>query len=204
MYAKHGSIIDAVQFLNHVNDRFSSVSPWNAMICSLAIHGYAHMSVDLFSQLQRANIKPNTITFIGVLNACCHAGMVAEGKHHFESMKREYGIQPTIKHYSCMVDLLGRARYLEEAEQLVAMMPMKADVVIWGSILAAARAQGNIPLGERAAEELAKLDQSHGASKVALSNLYAEAGRWTNVSVVRKELHDESFERLTGNSGIVQ
>jgi len=100
-----------------------------------------------------------------------------------------------------MVDLLGRAGYLEEAEQLVLMMPMKADVVIWGSILSAARAQGNVALGEKAAEKLAKV---HGASKVALSNIYADAGRWTNVSVVRKELQDENFERLSGNSGIVQ
>jgi pentatricopeptide repeat protein len=130
--------------------------------------------------------------------------MVVKGKYYFESMTREYGIQPTIKHYGCMVDLLGRAGYLEEAEQLVSMMPMKADVVIWGSILSAARAQGNIALGEKAAEELAKLDQTHGASKVALSNIYADAGHWTNVSVVRKELQDENFERLVGRSGIVQ
>jgi len=204
IYAKCGSVADAVQFFNHANDKFSSVSPWNAMICSLAIHGYAHMSLDLFSQLQKTNIKPNSITFIGVLSACCHTGMVAEGKRYFESMRTVYGIQPTIKHYGCMVDLLGRAGYLEEAEQLVLMMPMKADVVIWGSILSAARAQGNVALGEKAAEELAKVDQTHGASKVALSNIYADAGRWTNVSVVRKELQDENYERLSGNSGIVQ
>ncbi|KAL6615518.1 hypothetical protein ACP70R_037788 [Stipagrostis hirtigluma subsp. patula] len=203
MYAKRGSIADAVQLFNHIYDQFSSVSPWNAMICSLAIHGHAHMSLDLFSQLLGTKIKPDSITFVGVLNACCHAGMVAEGKHHFGSM-REFGIQPTIKHYGCMVDLLGRAGYLEEAEQLVAMMPMKADVVIWGSILSAARAQGNVALGEKAAQELAKLDQSHGASKVTLSNIYADAGRWSNVSVVRQELHDENFERLTGSSGIVR
>jgi len=201
MYAKCGSVADAVQFFNHANDKFSSVSPWNAMICSLAIHGYAHMSLDLFLQLQKTNIKPNSITFLGVLSACCHTGMVAEGKRYFESMRTVYGIQPTIKHYGCMVDLLGRAGYLEEAEQLVLMMPMKADVVIWGSILSAARAQGNVALGEKAAEKLAKV---HGASKVALSNIYADAGRWTNVSVVRKELQDENFERLSGNSGIVQ
>ncbi|CAD6218682.1 unnamed protein product [Miscanthus lutarioriparius] len=204
MYAKCGSVADAVQFFNRANDKFSSVSPWNAMICSLAIHGYAHMSLDLFSQLQRTSIKPNSITFIVVLSACCHTGMVAKGKYYFESMTREYGIRLTIKHYGCMVDLLGRAGYLEEAEQLVSMMPMKADVVIWGSILSAARAQGNVTLGEKAAEELAKLDQTHGASKVALSNIYADAGHWTNVSVVRKELEDENFERLVGRSGIVQ
>lgn len=204
MYSKFGSIADAVQLFSHVKRKSSSVSPWNAMICGLAIHGHAHMSLELFSQLQITSIKPNSITYIGVLNACCHAGMVAKGKYHFESMRREYGIQPTIKHYGCMVDLLGRAGYLEEAEQLIEMMPMKADVVIWGSILAAARTQGNVALGEKAAEELAKLNPSHGASKVALSNIYADAGRWSNVSVVRKELQDENLERLAGSSGIVQ
>ncbi|KAJ1285410.1 hypothetical protein BS78_03G278200 [Paspalum vaginatum] len=204
MYSKCGNVTDAVQLFNNTSDNFSSVSPWNAMICSLAIHGYARTSLDLFSQLQRTDIKPNSITFIGVLNACCHTGMVAEGKHHFESMRRDYGIQPTIKHYGCMVDLLGRAGYLEEVEQLVAVMPMKADVVIWGSILSAARAQGNVALGERAAKELVKLDQTHGASRIALSNIYADAGLWDDVSIVRKELQDENFERLSGNSGIAQ
>ena len=82
MYAKCGSNADAVQLFNHASDKFASIAPWNAMICSLAVHGYAHMSLDLFSQLQRIGIKPNSITFIGVLNACCHTGIVAEGKQH--------------------------------------------------------------------------------------------------------------------------
>ena len=99
-------VADAVQLFNLASDKFSSISPWNAMI-----HGYAHMSLEL----QKTGIKPNLITFIGVLNACCHTGMVAEGKQHFESMMREFGNQPTIKHYGCMVDL-GRAGYLEEVE----------------------------------------------------------------------------------------
>ena len=170
-------VADAVQLFNLASDKFSSISPWNAMI-----HGYAHMSLEL----QKTGIKPNLITFIGVLNACCHTGMVAEGKQHFESMMREFGIQPTIKHYGCMVDLLGRAGYMEEVEQLLTVMPIKTDKVLWGSILSAARAQGNVGLGEKAVEEFAKLDETHGASKVALSNIYADAGRWTNVSVVRK------------------
>ena len=113
--------------------------------------------------------------------------MVAEGKRYFESMRTVYGIQPTIKHYGCMVDLLGRAGYMEEVEQLLTVMPIKTDKVLWGSILSAARAQGNVALGEKAAEELAKVDQTHGASKVALSNIYADAGRWTNVSGVRTQ-----------------
>uniref|UniRef100_A0A0D9WQS5 Pentacotripeptide-repeat region of PRORP domain-containing protein n=1 Tax=Leersia perrieri TaxID=77586 RepID=A0A0D9WQS5_9ORYZ len=132
VYAKCGSVSDAIQLFNHVKDKSFSVSPWNAIISNLAIHGYAIMALELFSQLQHTNIRPNSITYIGVLNACCHAGMVAEGKRHFESMRMEYGIQPEIKHYGCMVDLFCRAGYLEEAEQLIKMMPMKADVVVWG------------------------------------------------------------------------
>uniref|UniRef100_A0A0D3EP42 tRNA (guanine(37)-N1)-methyltransferase n=1 Tax=Oryza barthii TaxID=65489 RepID=A0A0D3EP42_9ORYZ len=205
VYAKCGSIAEAVQLFNHVKDKSISVSPWNSIICNLAIHGYVNMSLELFSQLQSTtNIKPNSITYLGVLNACCHAGMVAEGKRQFESMRQQYGIQPEIKHYGCMVDLLCRAGYLEEAELLIKTMPMKADVVAWGCILAAARTQGNVALGEKAAEELSKLDPSHGASKIALSNLYADAGHWSNVSVVRKELQNENLERLTGSSGILQ
>ncbi|XP_006644150.1 pentatricopeptide repeat-containing protein At5g19020, mitochondrial [Oryza brachyantha] len=204
VYAKCGSVADAVQLFNHVKHKSFSVSPWNAIICNLAIHGYANMSLELFSQLRNTNIKPNSITYLGVLNACCHAGMVAEGKHQLESMRKEYGIQPEIKHYGCMIDLLCRAGYLEEAEQLIEVMPMKADVVVWGCILAAARAQGNVALGEKAADELARLDPSHGASKIALSNLYADAGRWSNVSVVRKKLQNGNMERLTGSSGILQ
>ncbi|CAM0876254.1 unnamed protein product [Alopecurus aequalis] len=204
MYAKCGSIADAFQLFSYVKHKSSSVSPWNAIICSLAIHGHAYRSLELFTQLQSINIKPNSVTYIGVLNACCHAGLVAEGKHHFESMRREYGIQPTVKHYGCMVDLLGRAGHLEEAEHLIETMPMESDVVIWGSILAAARTHGNITLGEKAAEELAKLDPNHGGSKVTLSNLYADARRWNNVSLVRKEFQDENLERLSGRSGVVQ
>ncbi|XP_040246819.1 pentatricopeptide repeat-containing protein At5g19020, mitochondrial [Aegilops tauschii subsp. strangulata] len=204
MYAKCGSVADAVQLFSYVKHKLSSVSPWNAIICSLAIHGHAHTSLELFSELQSTNIKPNSVTYIGVLNACCHAGLVTEGRHHFESMRREYGIQPTIKHYGCMVDLLGRAGHLKEAENLIQMMPMKSDVVIWGSILAAARTHGNVALGEKAAEELAKIDPNHGASKVALSNIFAEAARWNNVSLVRKELQGENMERFSGSSGVVQ
>ena len=114
MYAKCGSIADAVQLFNHASDKFASIAPRNAMICSLAVHGYAHMSLDLFSQLQRIGIKPNSITFIGVL--CMLSYWYSSWrKTTFESMMKEFTIQPTIKYYGCMVDL-GRAGYLEEVE----------------------------------------------------------------------------------------
>ncbi|XP_072996876.1 pentatricopeptide repeat-containing protein At5g19020, mitochondrial-like isoform X1 [Typha latifolia] len=203
MYAKCGSIPSAMQVFCDIKEKVSSVSPWNAIICGLAIHGRADMSLSMFSELRRTNVKPNSITFIGVLNACCHSGLLAEGRHYFESMKREYDIEPTIKHYGCIVDLLGRAGCVEEAEQLVKTMPMKADVVIWGSILAAARTHGNVDIGQRAAESLAKLEPSHGAARVTLSNIYADAGRWGDVLVTRKAMQSRKVKKTPGCSGIL-
>ncbi|KAJ0702162.1 putative tetratricopeptide-like helical domain superfamily [Helianthus annuus] len=103
------------------------------------MHGHARTSLETFSDLLTRGIPLNSITFIGVLSACCHAGLVEEGERHFRSMKNVYNIEPNIKHYGCMVDLLGRAGRLKEAEEMINIMPMKADVVIWGTLLAASR-----------------------------------------------------------------
>lgn len=204
MYAKCGSINSALQFFNQIQDKTFSVSPWNAIICGLASHGHASMCLEVFSDMQRYNIKPNPITFIGVLSACCHAGLVEPGRRIFRIMKSAYDVEPDIKHYGCMVDLLGRAGLLEEAEEMIRSMPMKADIVIWGTLLAACRTHGNVNIGERAAESLAGLAPSHGGGKVLLSNIYANAGRWEDVSLVRKVMQNQRMERMPGCSGVVR
>ncbi|KAJ1428786.1 Tetratricopeptide-like helical domain superfamily [Sesbania bispinosa] len=204
MYAKCGSINTALQFFNQIRDEVSSVSPWNAIICGLASHGHASMCLEVFSDLQRYHIKPNPITFIGVLSACCHAGLVEPGRRIFRSMKSAYNVEPDIKHYGCMVDLLGRAGLLEEAEEMIRSMPMEADVVIWGTLLAASRTHGNVSVGERAAESLAGLAPSHGGGKVLLSNIYADAGRWEDVSLVRRVMQGQRMERMPGCSGVIR
>ncbi|XP_058083674.1 pentatricopeptide repeat-containing protein At5g19020, mitochondrial [Magnolia sinica] len=203
MYAKCGNIGDALEMFHHIRDKTNSICPWNAMICGLAMHGHANESLSMFSDLQKTDIKPNSITFIGVLSACCHAGLLDVGRRYFESMKNVYSIEPNIKHYGCMVDLLGRAGCLEEAERLIESMPMKADVVIWGSMLAACRTHGNVEIGERAAESLEKLEPSHGAGRVLLSNIYAEAGRWDDVLQVRREMQSRRVKKLPGFSGVM-
>ncbi|CAJ1962373.1 unnamed protein product [Sphenostylis stenocarpa] len=204
MYAKCGSINSALQFFNQIRDKTSSVSPWNAIICGLASHGYASMCLEVFSDMQRSNIKPNPITFIGVLSACCHAGLVEPGRRIFTIMKSVYNVEPDIKHYGCMIDLLGRAGLLEEAEEMIRSMPMKADIVIWGTLLAACRTHGNVHIGEIAAEGLAGLAPSHGGGKVLLSNIYADAGRWEDVSLVRRVMQNQRMERMPGCSGVVR
>ncbi|XP_029147800.1 pentatricopeptide repeat-containing protein At5g19020, mitochondrial isoform X5 [Arachis hypogaea] len=172
MYAKCGSINTALRFFNQIRDIVSSVSAWNAIICGLASHGHASMCLEVFSDLHRYGIKPNPITFIGVLSACCHAGLVDHGRRIFRSMKSVYNVEPDIKHYGCMVDLLGRAGLLEEAEELIRSMPMEADVVIWGTLLAASRTHGNVDIGERAAQSLAGVAPSHGGVAESLELIH--------------------------------
>lgn len=204
MYAKCGSINMALEVFYQIQDRVSSVSPYNAIICGLAMHGHAKLSLKIFSDLQKlVFIEPNSITFIGVLTACCHAGLVEEGKGYFMSMKSLYKVEPSIKHYGCMVDLLGRAGRLEEAVKLIWRMPMKADVVIWGTLLAACRIHGNVEIGEMAAECLAGVEPFHGAARVLLSNLYADAERWDDAFLVRRQMQSERMMKSPGSSGVV-
>ncbi|KAJ9154384.1 hypothetical protein P3X46_027726 [Hevea brasiliensis] len=202
MYAKCGSINTALEVFYGVRDKASTVSPWNAIICGLAMHGHAKLSLKIFSDLERRHIKLNAITFIGVLSACCHAGLVELGERYFMSMKSVHNINPDIKHYGCMVDLLGRVGRLEEAEEMIKSMPMKADVVIWGTLLSACRTHGNVDVGERAAENLARLEPSHGASRVLLSNIYAGAGKWEDAFLVRRAMRSHRMQRLPGYSGV--
>ncbi|GAB2230456.1 hypothetical protein Drorol1_Dr00014721 [Drosera rotundifolia] len=203
MYAKCGSITTALEFFLQIRDDISSVCPWNAVICGLAMHGHALLSLKIFRDLQGAPVEPNSITFIGVLVACCHAGLVEAGKEYFRRMMNSYKINPNLKHYGCMVDLLCRSGRLDEAEEMINSMPMEADVVIWGTLLAACKSHGNVEVGKRAADRLASLDTSHGAGRVLLSNLYADAEKWEDAFEVRKAMEGQMMTRLPGASGVV-
>ncbi|CAH8392008.1 unnamed protein product [Eruca vesicaria subsp. sativa] len=204
MYAKCGSIETALHVFRHTKNIYSStISPWNAIICGSATHGHAKLALDLYSELQTLPIKPNSITFVGVLSACCHAGLVELGKTYFDSMKSRYGIEPDIKHYGCMVDILGKAGRLEEAMDMIKKMPVKADVIIWGMLLSASRIHRNVEVAEIAAAELAKIEPSHGGCKVLLSNVYADAGRWEDVALVREEMRTSDVEWSRAFSGVV-
>lgn len=203
MYAKCGSINTALDVFHQIRDKASTVSPWNAIICGLAMHGHANLSLEIFSNLERRSIKLNSITFLGVLGACCHAGLVELGERYFWSMKTVYGVEPNVKHYGCLVDLLGRAGRLREAEETIRTMPMKADVVIWGTLLAACRTHREVEIGERAAESLARLEPSHGPGRVLLSNLYADVGLWEDASLVRRAMQSQRMIRSPGCSGVL-
>lgn len=196
MYAKNGALVKAREIFNGLRER--NVATWNAMICGLALHGQAEEALHFFREMERERVKPNGVTLLGVLSACCHAGMLDFGSEMFYSMKRVYGVEPNLKHYGCMVDLLGRGGRILEAEEVIRGMVWEADVVIWGALLSACRSWGNIEVAERVVEEIHGLDPRNHGVHVVLSNMYAEAGRWEDVMRRRKGMKEESLNKTAG------
>lgn len=174
LYGKCGSLEAAWAVFNKMS--VQGVVTWNALIAGYAQHGHGKVTLELFYQMQDAGVRPTEVTFISVLNACSHAGLVKEGRHCFYTMSQKYGITASTDHYGCMVDLLGRAGLLDEAEGLINSMLDQPTAVTWMSLLGACRYQTDIKRGERAASNLFRLDPENAAPCVMLSNLYAAAG----------------------------
>ncbi|KAI4380650.1 hypothetical protein MLD38_006817 [Melastoma candidum] len=176
MYGKCGRLDYAMSLFYKIS-RISTV-PWNAMISCHGIHGHANQCVELFEEMLDAGVQPDYITFVSLLSACSHAGLLDKGKLYFQMMKEKCGLKPGLKHYGCMVDLLGRAGHLEEAYQFIKDMPIHPDASIWGAVLGACRVHGNAELGAFASERLFEVDSDNVGYYVLLSNIYASAGKW--------------------------
>ncbi|XP_011624582.1 pentatricopeptide repeat-containing protein At4g21065-like [Amborella trichopoda] len=198
MYAKCGSIETARRLFDATVERDGHL--WSVMIGGLAMHGMAKEALSLFSEMQRVGgVVPDSVTFTSVLSACSHAGLVQVGLHHLEIMK-DYGIESTIEHYGCVVDLFGRAGLLQEAMEFVKKMPVKPDVALWGSVLLACNAHGNVKIGEVAAKEMLGLDPLNGGAHVFLSNIYASTRSWDEVIRVRNQMKDHGITKPPGCS----
>lgn len=200
MYSKCGSIEKALQVFERLPKE--NAITWNAIIGGLATHGRAKDALHYFSRMERASVMPSDVTYIGLLSACGHAGLVEEGRSVFNHMITIVGLEPRIEHYSCMVDLLGRAGHLEEAEELILNMPIRQDDVVWKALLGACKMHGNIDMGKRVAKILMDLVPDDSGSYVALSNLYASAGNWEAVSEVRLMMKDMDIRKDPGCSWI--
>lgn len=200
MYAKCGSIDDAGRSFSEIPIR--GIVSWSAMIGGLAQHGHGEEALKLFDQMLKDGVQPNHITLVSVLCACNHAGLVTEARKHFESMKELYGIEPMQEHYTCMIDLLGRAGKLNEAMELVNTMPFEANGSVWGALLGAARIHKNVELGRRAAEMLLALEPEKSGTLVLLANIYASTGLWENVANVRKLMKYNKVKKEPGISWI--
>lgn len=201
MYAKCGKIDVAWKVFDEIG-RFRNLCSWNSMIMGLAVHGQCHKAIQLYDQMLREGTLPDDVTFVGLLLACTHGGMVEKGKHIFQSMTRDFSIIPKLEHYGCMVDLLGRAGRLTEAYEVIKRMPMKPDSVIWGTLLGACSFHGNVELAEVAAESLFVLEPWNPGNYVILSNIYASAGKWDGVAMLRKVMKGSKITKTAGHSFI--
>ncbi|XP_059662895.1 pentatricopeptide repeat-containing protein At2g29760, chloroplastic-like [Cornus florida] len=200
MYSKCGSIECALTVFRAIPSK--KLGHWTAIIIGLGMHGMACDALELFAEMHRVGVTPNAITFIGVLNACNHAGLVDDGRRYFDMMTNEYGIEPTIEHYGCLVDILCRAGHLEEAKNLMQNMPMKPNKVIWVSLLSGSRNHKNTDIGEYAARHLLEVAPESIQCYILLSNMYAAAGQWDKVSQVREMMKKRGVQKEPGCSSI--
>ncbi|XP_072986437.1 uncharacterized protein [Typha latifolia] len=199
-YARCGRILQARQIFDEMTT--VDLISWNALIAGYASNGYGREAISLFQEMGIYGIAPDEVTFVGVLSACNHAGLIDEGLHLFKSMNKDYSIKPVAEHYACIVDLLSRAGRLVEAFELVQGMPIKANAGIWGALLGACRIHKNQELAKFAAEKLFELEPHKTSNYVLLSNINAEAGRWDEVERMRVLIKERGVLKQAGRSWI--
>lgn len=199
MYAKCGHVEKSLE----VFERMQGIDTmaWTAIICGLATNGQVGRALELFEDMQRSKGKPDNITFIGVLTACCHGGLVDEGRKQFRTMKEVYRIEPTVEHYSCLVNLLGRAGLLDEAEKFISEMPIDKDTMpLFGALLTACKAHGNVEMSERLTKRIGEQDYQIPDVNLLMSNVYATANRWEDVIRVRSKMTHPTVKKTAGCS----
>lgn len=200
MYAKCGAIAQAWKVFQEMRNKDRVV--WNAAISGLAMNGHEKAVFGLFGLMEKLRIIPDQNTFMGLLCACTHAGLVRDGRQYFYSMDRVYSVSPTIEHYGCLVDLLGRAGELDEAHRLIRSMPMEANTIIWGALLGGCRMHRHTQLGELAVKKLIELEPWNSGNYVLLSNIYSASRRWDDAAEVRSRMNNEGICKVPGSSWV--
>ncbi|XP_041022846.1 pentatricopeptide repeat-containing protein At5g66520-like [Juglans microcarpa x Juglans regia] len=198
MYAKCGCIETARCVFDEMSNR--DVFAFTSLISGLANHGLSTSAIDLFMRMKSEGVIPNEVTFVCVLSACSRMGLVDEGVRIFNSMSQDYGIEPGVQQYGCLVDLFGRAGMLEEAKKVVRAMPMEPDSYVLGALLNACRVHGDFELGKETVEHFVQQSLDHGGVHVLLSNMYASANKWDDVAKVRKGMEEKKVRKVPGCS----
>ncbi|CAN6454589.1 unnamed protein product [Victoria cruziana] len=201
MYSKCGSIDDAYKVFRASNNH--DLQSWNSMIYGFAQHGRGKSALELFKSMEAVGKEPNHVTFLCLLMACAHAGLVCEGCHCFCLMWSSYGLKPGPDHYACMVDLLGRAGLVEGAFSLIGQMPFEPHAAVWGALLGASRTHANIRLAMVAAHHLLRLEPRSATAYVVLSNIYSIAGRKRDEKKIRMIKRLKDVKKKPGYSWVV-
>lgn len=202
MYAKCGCIGYSDKVFRRIPD--PSVIPYTSMIVGAAKYGLGKFSLDIFKEMLDRRIKPNDVTFVGVLHACSHSGLVDDGLEYLHSMHKKHGVVPDTKHYTCVVDMLGRTGRLDEAHQLAKSIQVEPDqgALLWGTLLSASRLYGRVDIAVEASKWLIESNQQVAAAYVTMSNTYAMAGKWENVHSIRYEMKHYGVYKEPGCSWV--
>lgn len=198
MYAKCGRLIDARKVFDNLSSK--NLVSWNTMLVGYAQHGLGREALEIYSLMQENKIKPNDITFIGVLSACGHVGLVEEGWHYFNSMINDHGIAPRMDHIASMVNLFARRGQTRRAYEFINSSPIEPDKVVWRCLLSGCRTHKDVVLGKYAAEKILSIDPEDISAHIMLSNVYAEAKMWDETARVRKIMKEKSLKKDTGYS----
>ncbi|XP_031479162.1 pentatricopeptide repeat-containing protein At3g49740 [Nymphaea colorata] len=200
MYAKCGCLSWSRDVFYRLRQK--DVVSWNAMIAAYAQHGEGEEALGCFETMGQLGILYDQVTFTVILSACSHAGLVDDGCRIFSSMIKDYGLSPSQDHYSCIIDLLGRAGNLDEAKRFIKGMPFEAGSYIWWALLSACRAHGDVRLGEIASKYLLQFEPNNPAVYVLLSNIHASAGQWEDAARVRDLMRENGVVKEPGRSWI--
>ncbi|KAF8113161.1 hypothetical protein N665_0055s0026 [Sinapis alba] len=200
LYSKCGVLEGAYQAFHETPVK--NLGIWNAMLKACAQHSHVQEVIELFKKMKRSGMKPNFITFLNVLNACSHAGLVDEGRYYFDLMKEEYRIEPTDKHYASLVDMLARAGKLQEALEVITNMPIDPTESVWGALLTGCTLHKNTELAAFAADKVFELGPVSSGMHISLSNAYAADGRFEDAAKARKLLRDRGEKKETGLSWV--
>ena len=200
-YAKCGCIESASGVFGEIAAKGRNLVSWTSIISAFAMHGMAKEALENFERMQKECLKPNRITFLSVLNACSHGGLVEEGLKLFTKMVNECQISPDVKHYGCLIDMLGRAGRLDEAEKMALEIPdYVVNVVIWRTLLGACSFHGNVEMGARVTRKILEMERKYGGDYVLLSNIFAGVGRFWDVERVRRLMDERNASKVPGLS----
>lgn len=201
MYGKCANVDFAVTVFTEMEEK--NVYTWNSLINGLALAKTGMDAVHWFHRMIEEGYKADEVTLLAVLCACTHSGLVQVARQIFSSMANGwYGVYPGVKHYGCMIDLLGRAGLLKEALVLVEGMPIEPNKTVWGSLFAGSRAQGNLEMCEYAARKLVAMEPENGAYYVVLSHIYAQMGRWSDAEEMRALMDRKGLRKDWGGSAL--
>lgn len=201
MYVKCGFVDSAMVVFRRMKDR--TTVTFTTMVMGLAQNGQSLEALQIFDEMVTEGVQPNYISFVCVLYACSQGGFLEEGWKYFSSMTHHYGVSPGEDHYVCMVDLLGRAGRIKEAEELISNMSLKPGPLVWKTLLGACHIHGDFEAGKRAADWAMQLKQSDPSTYILLSNMFAGLNHWEGAKTMRDMMKTRSVNKTQGTSSLI-